>query len=49
MKPDLMWPKPGDDPWAMMAGEIPDDEPGKGAEADEALGMSQFTERRAER
>jgi hypothetical protein len=44
-----MRPKPGGDPWAMMAGEIPDDEPGKCAEADEALGESQFSERRFER
>jgi hypothetical protein len=33
----------------MMAGEIPDDEPGKFELADEALGGSQFSERRPER
>jgi hypothetical protein len=33
----------------MMAGDIPDDEPGKLEEADEALGTSQFFERRPDR
>jgi len=36
MNPDLMRPQPGGYPWVMMAGEIPDDEPGKLAEADKA-------------
>jgi hypothetical protein len=32
-----MRPEPGGDPGAMMAGEMPDNEPGKFAEADEAF------------
>jgi hypothetical protein len=33
----------------MITGKIPDDGPGKFPEADEALGESQFSQRRPER